>query len=148
MKRSLTYLCVISAIVLLVAFAATQAQTTAPASRPAREPATASAPAAPMADGTYLGTGQGFRGGVTVVVKIKDGRIDGAAIMKQSDDAAWFNRAKVLLKKIVDNQGTDGVDTISGATYSSRGILKGAAEAIQNARTAAATRAATAPAEK
>ena len=53
-----------------------------------------------------------------------------------------------LLKKIVDNQGTDGVDTISGATYSSRGILKGAAEAIQNARTAAATRAATAPAEK
>ena len=105
MKRSLTYLCVISAIVLLVAFAATQAQTTAPASRPAREPATASAPAAPMADGTYLGTGQGFRGGVTVVVKIKDGRIDGAAIMKQSDDAAWFNRAKVLLKKIVDNQG-------------------------------------------
>ena len=43
--------------------------------------------------------------------------------MSNSDDAAFFNRAKEgVTASILAKQSTD-VDTVSGATYSSRGIM-------------------------
>lgn len=112
-----------------------------PATGPQTQPATTSAPVGQAAfkDGVYMGTGKGFRGNVDVVVRVKNGRLNAVAILRHSDDQAWFNRAKALTAKIVDKQGVQGVDTVSGATYSSKGILQGAAEAIENARVSPAT---------
>ena len=50
-------------------------------------------------------------------------------ITEKSDDDAFFNRAMEVVKKVIRTQKTDGVDAVSGATYSSNGIL----EAIRNA---------------
>lgn len=80
-------------------------------------------------DGYYEGTGNGFAGPVKLFIEIKDKSIIGIYIVKTSDDAGFFNRAKEgVTASILEKQSTD-VDTVSGATYSSRGII----EAVSNA---------------
>ena len=80
-------------------------------------------------DGYYEGTGNGFAGPVKLFIEIKDKSIIGIYIVKTSDDAGFFNRAKEgVTASILEKQSTD-VDTVSGATYSSRGII----EAVKNA---------------
>lgn len=84
-------------------------------------------------DGYYEGTGNGFAGPVKLFIEIKDKSIIGIYIVKTSDDAGFFNRAKEgVTASILEKQSTD-VDTVSGATYSSRGII----EAVSNAMEAA-----------
>ena len=84
-------------------------------------------------DGYYEGTGNGFAGPVKLFIEIKDKSIVGIYIVKTSDDAGFFNRAKEgVTASILEKQSTD-VDTVSGATYSSRGII----EAVSNAMEAA-----------
>ncbi len=80
-------------------------------------------------DGYYEGTGNGFAGLVKLFIEIKDKSIIGIYIVKTSDDAGFFNRAKEgVTASILEKQSTD-VDTVSGATYSSRGII----DAVKNA---------------
>ena len=51
------------------------------------------------------------------------------------DDAAFFNRAKSIINEVLKNQSTDlsGIDTVSGATYSSNGIIEALREAFKAA---------------
>ena len=80
-------------------------------------------------DGYYEGTGNGFTGPVKLFIEIKNKSIIGIYIVKTSDDAGFFNRAKEgVTASILEKQSTD-VDTVSGATYSSRGII----DAVKNA---------------
>lgn len=81
-------------------------------------------------DGTYYGTGTGFRGAVKVQVTVKNRQITNISVLSHQDDASFFNRAKALISSILTRQ-TWQVDSVSGATYSSRGIK----EAVQNALT-------------
>ena len=57
-----------------------------------------------------------------------------AAHQARMDSLSRIEKAKAdslaLLDKIKDAQTADGIDTVSGATYSSKGILEAAAEAI------------------
>lgn len=83
-----------------------------------------------LEDGVYEGTGTGFAGPIKVAVTIKDHTITAIEILSKSDDAAFFTRAKAMIDRILEKQSLD-VDTVSGATYSSRGILR----AVKNALT-------------
>lgn len=83
-----------------------------------------------LTDGVYKGTGTGYAGGITVAVQIKDKQIVAIDILSSSDDAAFFKRAQAVIDKIIKGQTLD-VDTVSGATYSSRGIIS----AVKNALT-------------
>ena len=83
-----------------------------------------------LADGVYKGTGTGYAGDITVSVQIKDKQIVAIDILSSSDDAAFFNRAKAVIDRIIEGQTLD-VDTVSGATYSSNGIIS----AVKNALT-------------
>lgn len=83
-----------------------------------------------LADGVYKGTGTGYAGDITVSVQIKDKQIVAIDILSSSDDAAFFNRAKAVIDRIIESQALD-VDTISGATFSSNGIIS----AVKNALT-------------
>lgn len=82
----------------------------------------------PYQDGIYMGTGEGYRGEITVAVVLKNNTIDTILVLKTEDDEAFFQKAEVLVNTIVKKQTTD-VDVVSGATFSSEGIL----EAIENA---------------
>lgn len=87
-------------------------------------------------DGYYEGTGTGFAGPVKLFIEIKDKSIVGIYIVKTSDDAGFFNRAKDgVTASILEKQSTD-VDTVSGATYSSRGIIEAVSNAMEAAKKA------------
>ncbi|MBQ9691112.1 MAG: FMN-binding protein, partial [Eggerthellaceae bacterium] len=82
-------------------------------------------------DGTYTGSAQGFGGLVTMSVDIVDGYIDNVVIVDaQNEDAAWLEMAYVLPERIVEEQ-TTSIDVVSGATYTSSGILNGTTEALR-----------------
>ena len=83
-----------------------------------------------LTDGVYKGTGTGYAGDITVAVQIKDKQIVAIDILSSSGDAAFFKRAQAVIDKIIEGQTLD-VDTVSGATYSSRGIIS----AVKNALT-------------
>mgnify|MGYP002304746878 FL=1 len=90
----------------------------------------------PYPDGTYYGTAEGYLGDITVAVVIQNQTIQSVEILSNEDDAAYFDRAKVVANRVV-NQQTTGVDTVSGATYSSRGIINAIQAALDAAKTAA-----------
>lgn len=84
-------------------------------------------------DGTYEGIGMGFGGEVVVSVTITEGKIGQVTVLSAKDeDEAYFSMAEVLTEKIVRKQSTE-IDTVSGATFSSKGILEGAAAALGKA---------------
>ena len=85
-------------------------------------------------DGTYKGTGEGFDGAITLSVTIKDGMITAINIVSSGDDEAFFNRAKNgILSAVIEKQSTD-VDVVSGASYSSEGILSAIRDALNKAK--------------
>lgn len=81
-------------------------------------------------DGTYTGSGQGFRGTTSVTVTVSGGNITNIEVSSYEDDDQFFNQAKsTVIQEIIQSQGVD-VDTVSGATYSSNGILEAVANAV------------------
>ena len=80
-------------------------------------------------DGTYTGTAGGFNGDITVSVTIKDGSISAIDVTDQKDTPSYWERAKVIIPDIIAANGTSGIDAVSGATYSSEGIIN----AVNNA---------------
>lgn len=85
-------------------------------------------------DGTYYGSGTGFGGKLTVEVVIQDGKIVSVTLVEnEGDDHPYIDNASALLQSIVAAQSTN-VDAVSGATYSSAGLI----EAVRNALAQAA----------
>lgn len=83
-------------------------------------------------DGTYTGTGTGFSGPITVQVVIEGGKIKDITVVSSTDDSPYLQNASALLKQIVALQSTN-VDTVSGATYSSVGLISAVRDALQKA---------------
>ena len=83
-----------------------------------------------MQDGTYSGVGSGFRGDIEVSVTVQNGYITDVTIDYNKDTKKYFARAKSkIIDRVIANQSVD-VDTVSGATYSSNGILEAVADAL------------------
>ena len=87
----------------------------------------------PYKDGVYYGTGEGYKGDVKVAVVIENQKIQYILIMENEDDKEYFTKAKGVLEDVLKYQRTD-VDTVSGATYSSNGILEAIKNALENAK--------------
>lgn len=82
-------------------------------------------------DGVFTGSAQGFGGLVEMQVTIENGYIESVEILDASkEDDAWLDMAIVLLDQIVQEQ-TTSIDVVSGATYTSSGILNGTTEALE-----------------
>ena len=81
------------------------------------------------ADGTFTGKGFGYKSTIEVAVTVKDGKIETLEIVSQDDDAKYFSKAKALLPEVIDKQTTK-VDTVTGATFSSMGILDAVDDAL------------------
>lgn len=81
-------------------------------------------------NGTYSGTGQGFRGETEVSVEVNNGIIKNISVVSTRDDRQYINKASsVIISEIISNQSTD-VDTVSGATFSSNGIISAVKAAL------------------
>ena len=84
-------------------------------------------------NGTYEGQGTGFGGPITVSLTIKDGIISQIeATSYPNEDLAYFTLAKRVLDDMVIYQNTQ-VDIVSGATFSSNGLIEAATNALRKA---------------
>jgi len=83
-----------------------------------------------LADGTYTGSGTGFRGETSVSVTIQNGYITSIKVTDYRDDERYFTRAETtIINEILAGQTPD-VDAVSGATYSSNGIMEAVSDAL------------------
>lgn len=73
-------------------------------------------------DGTYTASSYGYRSNIKVQVVISGGKIASIKILSEGEDRPYFTNAKAVVGRVLSAQGTN-VDTVSGATYSSKGIL-------------------------
>lgn len=85
-------------------------------------------------DGTYEGVADGYGRELTLKVTLKNNKIINIEIVSHNEVGEnHYGRAmEVVPKEIIDNQSVD-VDTISGATYTSNGIMNAVKNALLKA---------------
>ena len=87
-----------------------------------------------LKDGTYTGAAMGYSGQINITLTIKDGKIT-EVTNTNSDTRSFFNKAwRSIQPKILEKQSTEGIDTVSGATFSSMGILDASKIALEQAK--------------
>lgn len=114
---------------------ATPTPTPSPSPKPTRKPVPTPKPGEEQKykDGTYTGTGKGYSGTVTLTATIKKGVIKSLEV-EHTDTPMFFKKAwDVLEEEIIQNQSVEGIDTVSGATYSSKGILNAMKDILKQA---------------
>ena len=94
--------------------------------------------ASKLSDGVYYGSGEGYQSTITVAVTVSSGKITDVRIVSHADDAAYVARAEKLIPSILAQQRAD-VDTISGVTYSSKGIEAAVQDAMTGSGSVAIT---------
>lgn len=84
-------------------------------------------------DGTYEGTAEGFGGDITVQVKVSNGKIASITIVSAEDETpSYLSQAEAVIDKMIKAQ-SPAVDVVSGATYSSTGIINATSQALNKA---------------
>lgn len=84
-------------------------------------------------DGTYTGSAQGYGGVVEMSVTIENGKITSVDVLSAAnEDAAYWDAAMGLIPNILVVQTAD-VDVVSGATFSSNGLLGAVDQALKQA---------------
>lgn len=100
---------------------------------PQPEPTPEPAPTSKYKDGTYTGTGEGYYGPVTVSVTISGDQITTISVTSHEDDPEYMSDAQSgVIASILLMQNTS-VSAVSGATYSSEGIMDAVAAALAKA---------------
>lgn len=85
-------------------------------------------------DGIYEGSGDGFGGKIKVRLTVKDKRLEKVEILSAENETKdYLESAKKILDDAVKQQSTD-VDTVSGATLSSNGIINAMKDALANGK--------------
>lgn len=84
-------------------------------------------------NGTFEGSGTGYGGTITVQVTLEDDTITAVSVASApGEDSAYLSQGENVINSILSEQSTD-VDTISGATFSSTGILEAVNDALSKA---------------
>ena len=82
-------------------------------------------------DGVYVGEATGFRGKMNVEVTVENGLISSIEVVSSRDDAKYLNRAvNKIIPDIINNQSVE-VEAVSGATFSSKGIINAVSNALE-----------------
>ena len=85
-------------------------------------------------DGIYEGKGAGYNGELAVSVTVEDGRISSIDITDTADDKVYLAFAASVTEDIIRKQSVEGVDAVTGATFSSNGIIEAVSSALRGAR--------------
>lgn len=87
-----------------------------------------------LKDGQYAGSAKGFNGDVSVAVTVSGGAISAIDVVSHSETPGISDPAfDGVVPAIVQSQST-AVDTISGATYTSKAIMEAVESAISKAK--------------
>ena len=83
---------------------------------------------------TVQASAQGYKGLITVEVTAANGKIKAAQLISSEDSDFTKPAIEDLIAQAVKNGGTAGLDTVSGATYSSEAVIKALNEAVEQAK--------------
>lgn len=84
-------------------------------------------------NGTYTGEAQGFGGLIQIQLTLEEDTMKDIRIVSASgEDSAYLSQAQAVISSILAAQSTE-VDTVSGATFSSTGIINAVADALGKA---------------
>lgn len=85
-------------------------------------------------DGTYNGKAEGVHGDVEISVEIKKGKIDKINVVSQSETSGVSEVAfEQVPAEIIKKQSTE-VETVAGATVSSKAIIDAVNDALSKAK--------------
>ena len=110
--------------------APTPSATPEPTPTPTPEPT--AAPASKYKDGAYSGSAKGYEGTITVSVTISGDKITDISIVSYEDDDEYMDPARAVVSAILSAQSPN-VSAVSGATYSSMGIMNAVNAALKKA---------------
>ncbi len=86
-----------------------------------------------MKDGVYEGSAFGFGDLITVSITLKDGKMTDISILNaDGEDKPYYTQSLTVLDKMLSTQSTE-VDTVSGATLTSEGMINAVADALGKA---------------
>ena len=85
-------------------------------------------------DGVYVGVGNGFRPNLKVRVEVLKGKISDIEIISHGETKGYYDQAFVVVPKEIIVAQSTSVDTVSGATKSSNGIISATTDALKNVR--------------
>lgn len=84
-------------------------------------------------DGTYTGVGTGKNGDINVTVTVDGGKIQSIELGEHSETPGIYENAESgVIDSIINTQETN-VDIVSGATFSSNGIMQAVENALESA---------------
>lgn len=87
---------------------------------------------AQLKDGVYEGSAEGYKDTIKVSVTVEGGAVTDIEILEENDTPEFFERARGIIDDILSAQSLN-VDAVSGATYSSVGILNAVNSALESA---------------
>ncbi|AWB46522.1 FMN-binding protein [Paenibacillus sp. CAA11] len=86
-------------------------------------------------DGTYEGTGDGLKHKIKVSVEIKDEKINSIKVLEHKETESMIQAAvDNSIPEIIEKQGTQGIDVVSGASGSSKGVIDAVSDALSKAK--------------
>ena len=86
-------------------------------------------------DGVYDAEGKGNHGPIKVQVTVKDGKVADVKVVNHTDTGMIIQAPiDYMLPEIVKANGTKGVESIAGATNSSKGIKEAVDKALAKAQ--------------
>ena len=86
-----------------------------------------------MKDGKYQAAGAGFLGPVPVEVTVEDGRVSDIQFGPNRETSDFFLLPSITIPRTVKTHQSLNVDLVTGATYSSKAILKGITDCVRQA---------------
>ncbi len=88
--------------------------------------------------GIYSATAEGNNGPITVDVRVSSSKIEDITVSDSSESDFTDDAVDSIIKKVIASNGTGDIDSISGATYTSKGLIAAIDAAIAQAATGAA----------
>lgn len=85
-----------------------------------------------LADGVYQGSAQGYKSTITVEVTVEQGAVTAVTVLEQNDTPNYYAYAAAIPDTVVETQSLQ-VDAVTGATYSSAGLLNAIEDALSGA---------------
>ena len=135
MKKYLSLILVLAMVLCMAAYGAAPAQATQAGTYTQKWPQCAGVPtqARTYTPGTYTGVGAGKNGDITVEVTFSAEKIERITVVSHSETPSLSDAAIANIPtQIVESQSL-GVDAVSGATYTSNGIVEAVADAVKQA---------------
>ena len=88
---------------------------------------------APLNDGEWAGKAEGRNGPIELVLSVKDGKISGARVVSESETDFAKPAEEEIIAQAVKKNSVDGLDTVSGATITSKAMIAALADAALKA---------------